>query len=446
MSLLEGGFFGQHLGRLVIAGVQRKLGASDAPPDGLRSQISLLEHEKAVAAAAETIESLPESQWSWRSLEELRTRLCKAGADYLRAKRTRELGSLLSYNAHRTQLAHFRTALRASDSRRKAELLAKVPVGILLRAFPCWASTDRFLSHILPLKPRLFDLVVIDEASQCDQASAAPSLYRGRRAVIVGDPKQLRHVTFLSRKLEHAAFFRYGIPSSAQLTYSYRRSLFDVASDNVAHGANFMLDEHFRSLPPIIRFPAARFYPDSLRLMTQRPEAEVPGSLRVVYVDGLRESVKGPNVREARRAVEEIRNLMSGAPDWSLALLSPFRVQVNLLKMMVAETFTPQEIEQHRLVVGTAHVLQGDERDAVVISFVLDRHFHHNQLRWLEQETGVFNVSVTRARRELVVLSSARPPDLPTGLLKEFLVYCESQARPAEKQDTFDSAFEEECV
>jgi very-short-patch-repair endonuclease len=94
--------------------------------------------------------------------------------------------------------------------------------------------------------------------------------------------------------------------------------------------------------------------------------------------------------------------------------------------------------------VGTAHVLQGDERDVVILSLVLDRHLHPNQLRWLEQETGVFNVSITRARQELVVVSSLRPSDFPTGLLKEFLVYCESQSIPVAHSDRFDSKFEEE--
>ena len=47
----------------------------------------------------------------------------------------------------------------------------------------------------LPFEPGIFDLVVIDEASQCDIASALPLLYRARRAVIIGDPLQLKHVS-----------------------------------------------------------------------------------------------------------------------------------------------------------------------------------------------------------------------------------------------------------
>ena len=45
-----------------------------------------------------------------------------------------------------------------------------------------------------------FDLVIIDEATQCDIASSLPILQRGKAAVIVGDPKQLKHISFLSTK------------------------------------------------------------------------------------------------------------------------------------------------------------------------------------------------------------------------------------------------------
>jgi superfamily I DNA and/or RNA helicase len=44
----------------------------------------------------------------------------------------------------------------------------------------------------LPLLPALFDLVIIDEASQCDIPSVIPLLARSRKAVLAGDPMQLK--------------------------------------------------------------------------------------------------------------------------------------------------------------------------------------------------------------------------------------------------------------
>ena len=56
---------------------------------------------------------------------------------------------------------------------------------------PCWAVTSLSARGRLPMQPGIFDLLVIDEASQCDIASALPLLYRSKRAVIIGDPQQL---------------------------------------------------------------------------------------------------------------------------------------------------------------------------------------------------------------------------------------------------------------
>lgn len=41
----------------------------------------------------------------------------------------------------------------------------------------------------------LFDLLVIDEASQSDISSSLPLIYRAHRVVILGDPLQLPHIT-----------------------------------------------------------------------------------------------------------------------------------------------------------------------------------------------------------------------------------------------------------
>src|SRR6202043_1727643 len=67
----------------------------------------------------------------------------------------------------------------------------------------CWAVTSLAFRGRVPFAPRFFDLLVIDEASQCDIASALPLLYRARRAVVIGDPMQLRHISTLSSQQDH---------------------------------------------------------------------------------------------------------------------------------------------------------------------------------------------------------------------------------------------------
>ena len=57
------------------------------------------------------------------------------------------------------------------------------------RFIPCWILTTSQISDYLP-PDTLFDLVVIDEASQSD-ATVIPGMLRGKQWLIVGDGKQV---------------------------------------------------------------------------------------------------------------------------------------------------------------------------------------------------------------------------------------------------------------
>ncbi|WP_225994960.1 AAA domain-containing protein [Streptomyces arboris] len=57
-----------------------------------------------------------------------------------------------------------------------------------------WAVTS-LSARRFPLGAALFDLVVVDEASQCAIPHVLPLLFRARRALVIGDPMQLTHIT-----------------------------------------------------------------------------------------------------------------------------------------------------------------------------------------------------------------------------------------------------------
>ena len=78
----------------------------------------------------------------------------------------------------------------------------------------------------------MFDLVIVDEATQVDQIAAAPALLRGRRCVVAGDTRQLRHVSFTSDQAIRSALDAAGITDAtdaARLDVR-RMSLFDLAA------------------------------------------------------------------------------------------------------------------------------------------------------------------------------------------------------------------------
>jgi hypothetical protein len=446
----DAGWFKRWRANRALESLRRELRAKPGVEEKLLPDaINFVDHRNELAEVSAALDASPDLLGGWNKLAEARQALLDHGAVVLGMQRQTELARLLNDQSSRLALKKFSQALRATQHKPKKELLAQVPVEVLLRAFPCWASTDRFLSHILPLRKALFDLVVIDEASQVDLAAASPSLYRGERAVIVGDPNQLRFVCFLSTAAETAAFSRQEVPAAYQVTHRFsRNSLFDTAERAVAQRNSLMLDEHFRSQPHIISFSNVEFYGRALRIMTERPHSSGAKTVDVEYVGGRREVGQARNDAEVEAAIKVARTYVDLANQsgkvQTLGLLSPYRDQANALAKAVSERFSPNEIARHQITCGTAHSLQGDERDVVVFSTVIDGNFNPTSLRFLE-DPNVFNVAITRAASRLVCVTSVKPDQLPSGearYLKKFLLHAENVSDPGTLPDTFDSRFE----
>jgi len=450
----------KNLQRRLIISVARNLGIDTVKIKNLEAAVEYLEALQNNDELSEGLQDVitKESTVSnlWKEVQETDNYLRQLAVNYLTSRRKLELKSLLSNPTNTRQVADFRNALRRADNAAKKEILENVSSELLLDLFPCWASTDNFLSHILPLKPRMFHLSVIDEASYCRVDSAIPTLYRAKKALVVGDPNQLKPVMFLPGTLNNAAIAKSGIKKSSTVTYNFKRPLFDIVSENLDLSAKFMLDEHYRSEQEIIKFSSDKFYKSKLVLMTQKPryqedigkEATLnnPMPMNVHYVDGFRKYRTAPNEIEAIKAIEVAKSIINRNPDWTVGILTPFRSQADFGSSLLSKYFSNNELLKSKLLFDTAHQLQGDERDAIIISFVLDKNFATNQLNWMQDETGVFNVSITRARKELHIVSSLQPTDLPKGLFKEFLEYAEDSLVPAPPSNEYDSKFEEEVA
>ncbi|MCB0638780.1 MAG: AAA family ATPase, partial [Lewinella sp.] len=75
-------------------------------------------------------------------------------------------------------------------------------IDLVLEARPVWLTSNLGTPARIPLRAGLFDLAVIDEASQSDIASALPILARARRVVVVGDDRQLGFISRTSGAME----------------------------------------------------------------------------------------------------------------------------------------------------------------------------------------------------------------------------------------------------
>ncbi|MGW5670555.1 AAA domain-containing protein, partial [Micromonospora sp. NPDC003776] len=267
----------------------------------------------------------------------------------------------------------------------------------------------------LPPVAGMFDLVVLDEAAHIDQLRAAPVLARARRALVAGDPRQLRFVSFVSDVDIDATLRRHGLDRYGDRLDVRRSSAFDVAAGAAPVS---WLGEHHRSVPHLIQFSARRFYGDRLELVTRHPRNERADVIDVLTVDGAT-VVDGVNQSEVAAVLDLVRRLAADPPAAGTAVVSPFRAQADALEAGLLAAFDVDEIERLGLRSGTVHAFQGSEADVVVASLGLVDADPPSRHRFVA-DANLFNVLVTRARRRLTVVTSLRSTD---GLVGDYLAY-----------------------
>ncbi|WP_339522586.1 DEAD/DEAH box helicase [Pseudomonas sp. EA_35y_Pfl2_R111] len=362
----------------------------------------------------------------WGLLDELREcqqRRERLSREYINVRRRSRLQRLLSRD--RDTLVRYNQAIRARNSQRQLALFEDIDPQRLLAAFPIWVVSLDELHRLLPLRAGLFDVLVMDEATQCDIASALPALQRCRRAVVAGDARQLRHISFLSRARETLLLERAGLPAEDRDAWSYRdNSVLDLVSLRLSRQeAVIFLDEHFRSRPALIRFSNEHFYEQRLKVMKERPGQEACDSLQLERLAGSR-GRNGVNDVEVERVLELVREHVmryaSSALKPSIGVLSPFRDQVEAIRQRIGADMSLEQLRDFRLLVATPYGFQGEERDLMIISFAL--HDARSQAANYLNRADMFNVAITRARERQVLLFSGNERDLAAGhLLRRYL-------------------------
>ena len=347
----------------------------------------------------------------------------------LKNKRREALKELLRDENKRRRLKVHAKSLVANRKRLQTNILEEEDFRPLLEAFPCWCVTTYAVSDSLPLKPGMFDVAIIDEASQCDIASCFPILFRAKRAVIVGDDKQLPHLSFLEKAKEQSFLSQYGIPDKYQLMWRFRtNSMFDLADYYSMNSV--MLDEHFRSLPQIINFSNHEFYNDRIRVMRKdKPDENVLELVEVV--DGKVDFDATRNLPEIEALVKRLHEIIiedeRKNPDnpVTVGIISPFRAQVEQLKVSVSKVLSDYMIKKHQIEIGTAHTFQGDERDIMMISWAVADNSYTQSLMFM-QKANLFNVAITRGRNKVINFVSRNPRELPDGHFRNYVSYMQN--------------------
>ena len=307
-------------------------------------------------------------------------------------------------------------------------------------AIPCWIMPCWRVAEQLPGTLGSFDLVIMDEASQSD-IKEVTTLLRGRKVLVVGDDKQVSptaafiedaRIERLARGfLENQPFKTLLLPGA---------SLYDLAK--VMFPDKFvMLREHFRCVEPIIRF-SMQFYPEPLvplRVPTAQERIDPP--LVDIYL-GRRTGDK-TNHREAQVIVEEVQRLVENPHLARVDSFDRWRTigvvsligakQSALINRMLLDELGEEIMLRHRIACGDSATFQGNERDVVFLSMVADPDSKQSQTAaHFEQR---FNVALSRARDQVVLVRSVReeelnPNDLKAKVIRTYLKIAAGGASP----------------
>ncbi|WP_018296111.1 AAA domain-containing protein [Corynebacterium lubricantis] len=333
-------------------------------------------------------------------------------------------------------------------------------------AVPVWIMPIYKVVEQFQLEENMFDVVIVDEASQAGVDSVFLQ-YLAPRIVVIGDDKQVSPAA-VGTDLEALNSLASQFLSDFDKIDSWtdpKLSLFDAA--NMWYGGRIVLDEHRRSVPEIIEFSNQLVYrPENIEL---RPVREIkPGRLAPfkitrtpnAFYSGTK--TKRVNEVEAQALVERIAKVFQDpAYDGkTLGVISLLNTsgQAKYIQARLLNELEPAIWEDRDLKVGGAEDFQGAERDVIFLSMVQPstpgERIHPQSTARHEQ---LLNVAVSRAKDQVWLFHSAGLEDLNSelDLRANLLQYAYSVAESApeasssnlvsndEPVEPFDSLFEQ---
>lgn len=333
-------------------------------------------------------------------------------------------------------------------------------------AVPVWIMPISSIVDQLNVKENLFDVVLVDEASQAGM-EASFLQYLAPKIVVIGDDKQVSPAAVginQQQIIDLEQQYLEGI-KFADSWADPTKSLFDDAS--LRFGGKITLTEHRRCVPEIINFSNRIAYePEKIRLEPVRQvgvDRLAPFKIvrtRHGFQQGRGSSL--PNPVEADAVVAQIKKCLKdpaydGLTFGVISLLGSD--QAKLIQGKLLESVDAVEAEKRQLMVGIAADFQGAERDVMFLSMV-SAYDPDKRTGALTKDINIqrFNVAVSRAKDQVWLFHSIgldhlnnkedmryQLLDYAYGIVRQgrTLPGVPSLVSDTERMDPFDSLFEQ---
>lgn len=326
---------------------------------------------------------------------------------------------------------------------------------VLLALKPCWVMSPLVVSELLPSQP-YFDVVIFDEASQVRPADAVCSIIRGKRVVVAGDEKQLPPTAFFEADGSDLEDSDDVDEEAARIVEPSIGSVLSQTGDfeSILEALRYllpfrMLQWHYRSRDErLIAFSNAHLYDRMLTTFAGIGETRVLEHHMVPWSPGADTNSPMP---EVEAVVDLILAHARQRPNESLGVITmgikhANRIEECLQQWLRQDTQLTTELEdfldesrEERFFVKNLERVQGDERDAIILSIGYGKNargdlpYRFGPLL-LDGGERRLNVAVTRAKNRITVVSSFAARDMDpersdapgVSLLRQYLQYVES--------------------
>lgn len=384
--------------------------------------------------------------WLWRQLEQELTRrastdinvlqrACTETKDRLQDETARYVSARVWERQHQRAVGSVRSALiswlqtvsqRGYQTGLRSERL-KAEARRLLNearaAVPVWIMPLARVVESYDFKVAQFDVVILDEASQCDMTGLV-ALGIAKSAIIVGDDKQVSPMAVGEQLLETQTLideFLDGV--LGKHLYTGRLSMYDLATAGFGH--IIRLVEHFRCVNEIIQFSNHLSYDGEIKPLRESSKVlSRPFIASHRVVGGKREG--RINEAEAQEIVSLIVAMLElpEYADKTFGVISMLgEEQAMLVDRLLRERVSETVYAMCDILCGISPQFQGDERHVVLLSLVDHAPDGPLRLRNDDDLKKRYNVAASRACDQLWVVHSLNPDtDLKEGDLRRRLL------------------------
>lgn len=315
----------------------------------------------------------------------------------------------------------------------------------LKSAFPCILAGIRDYAEYIPLAPEIFDLVIIDEASQVSIAQAFPALLRARKVLVLGDKRQFSNVKAAQARSDTNVEYLNDLDRSFKENVSQDQiKLVKLQKFNIKTSIleffefitnfNIRLMKHFRGYKELISYSNKYFYEDTLQVMKIRGKP-IDETLKLTFIkhDGKKELSQNTNNPEMEFIVSELQQLKGKGSNATVGIITPHTNQQKLAMEMISKMPDRDHFfDVNKLKIMTFDTCQGEERDVIFYSMVATGE---SDRLWgvfikdlasvdLEEESKIkaqrLNVGFSRAK-ECIHLVLSKPLDGYSGAVGDAL-------------------------